>query len=374
MRCKECGEGARDETLRYCENCGAKMPTPPPGTIRRTGTRTAIQTSGRTRSTTAVPAASARSEAEDTPPRPRPARAEEEDERTDPGLPPKPPYDGPVWLAHVPGHSPSVLGVGLLAVALVLSILPFFAGVGPFWSLVVFVGGWLVTARELRGAGEKHPLVDWVPDSLLRPVVPAVFVVVTAALAIRMLGIGLTPLLWLGGAGLLGFDQYRKEYVGGTGWSRLFEPRQLLRGVAPVALGGTALCLAALFLTWVPARTSTHGPGPVPQAPPELRVVDAPRPADDVLYNLLEESYDKGWDQPFAVSVELMLLAVLGVMALRPEVPRPDWLRFSPIGVVVLGLIWMLVHGGLLAGPLLFLAGLAAVGFASVYRAFSREA
>ncbi|PTL77270.1 hypothetical protein [Vitiosangium sp. GDMCC 1.1324] len=376
MQCKECGELAKDHTLRYCENCGAKMPTPPPGAIRRTGTRAAIQTSGRTRSTGAARAVSAPDPGDDTVPDPRPVvSARDADESTDPGKPASPPYDGPVWLAHVPGHSPSVLGVGLLAVALVLSILPFFAGVGPFWSSVVFAGGWLVTARELRAASVKHPLVDWVPDTLLRPAVPALYAVMLVGLAIRMLGIGLTPVLWLGGAALIGFDQYRKVYAGEDGWSRLFEPRQLVRGLAPVGLGGVALCLTTLFLTWMPvATTPARSTGPVPMAPPELHVVDAPRPSDDVVYSLFEESYDKGWDQPCSVAMEMLLLAVLGLMALRPEVPRPDWLRFSPIAVVVLGLVWTLVHGRLLPGPLLFLAGLAAAGFASVYGAFSRQA
>ncbi len=366
MRCKECGEGARDETLRYCESCGAKMPPPPPpGTIRRTSTGVGALTTGRTRSTAATKAVSV------------PLQDEAED--TDPGLhaaarPKAPPYDGPVWLAHVPGHSPSVAGLGLLGVGLVLSILPFFAGVGPFWSLVVVAGGWLVAARELREAGEQHPLVDWIPDTLTRPVVPAVFAVVAAALAIRMLGIGLTPVLWLGGAALLGYDQYRKVFVGQNGWSRLFEPRALLRGRAPVALGGVALCLLSLFLTWVPGPDMAKSPGPVPQAPPELLVMDAPRPSDDFVYGLIQESYDKGWDQPLSVCMELLLLAVLGLMALRPETPRPDWLRFAPIGVVVLGLVWTLVNGGLLLGPILFLVGLAAMGFASVYGAFTRGA
>ncbi|WP_375773128.1 hypothetical protein NR798_20300 [Archangium gephyra] len=359
MHCKECGEGARDETLRYCENCGAKMPPPPPpGAIRRTTTGVGAVTSGRTRSTAAARAI--------------PAPASDEAEDTDPGLhsPKAPPYEGPAWLAHVPGHSPSVVGVGLLALALVLFI---FGSVGSFWSLVVVVGGWVVTAREMREAGQKHALVDWVPDTLLHPAVPALFAVVVAALALRMLGIGLTSMLWLGGAVLLGVDQYRKVYAGPDGWSRLFELRALLRGTAPVALAGVALCLLSLFLTWVPVGT-TRSAGPVPMAPPELHVVDAPTPSDDFVYSLIGESEDKGWDQTFSVGMELLLLGVLGLMALRPEVPRPDWLRLAPIGVVVLGLVWTLVQGGLLLGPVLFLVGLAAMGFAAVYGAFTREA
>ncbi len=373
MRCKECGEPAQDRNLRYCENCGAKMPTPPPGAVRRTSAGTvAPQTTGRTRGTGAVRAVPARDEAEDTDPGLRAVHPGDAEEHTDPGRAASPPYDGPAWLAHVPGHSPSVAGVGLLAVGLVLSILPFFAGVGPFWSLVVFAGGWLVTAREMRAAGEQHPLVDWVPPALLQPVVPAVYAAVTAALAIRMLGIGITPLLWLGGAGLLCHDQYPKVYAGAEGFGRFFEPRQLLRGMAPVALGGVALCLVALFFTWAPVTGSRFsGSAPVPQAPPQLRVVDAPRPATDSVYDFFAES-DAGWDVAFSITLEMLLLAVLAFIALRPEIPRPDWMRFAPIGVVVLGIIWTLVFGGLQLGPLLFLTGLAAVGFASVYRAFTR--
>ncbi|WP_257457040.1 zinc ribbon domain-containing protein [Archangium lipolyticum] len=374
MRCKECGERAQDPTLRYCENCGAKMPTPPPGSIRRTSTgTTAVQTTGRSRSTSTARAVQARDEAEDTNPGPRRVRVDDADEHTDPGRPAAPPYDGPLWLAHVPGHSPSVLGVGLLGIALVLGILPFFASVGALSALAVVAGGWLVTAREMRAAGARHGLVDWVPDSLLHPAVPAVYTVLTVGLAIRMLGIGLTPLLWLGGAGLIGYDQYRKVYAGESGWSRLFEPRQLVRGTSGLALGGVVLCLVSLFLTWTPGR-SYSGPVPTPQGPPGLQVVDAPRPSDDVVYSLLAEAYDKGWDKPLAEMVELLLLAVLALLALRPEVARPGWLRFAPLAVVVIGLVWTLACGALLAGPLLFIGGLAAVGFAGVYQAFTREA
>jgi hypothetical protein len=101
--------------------------------------------------------------------------------------------------------------------------------------------------------------------------------------------------------------------------------------------------------------------------------VDAPRPSDEVLYDLLAEAYDTGWDKPLAELVELLLLGVLVLLALRPEVARPGWLRFASLAVVVVGLVWTLTCGALLPGPLLFLAGLAAVGFAGVYQAFTRE-
>jgi hypothetical protein len=369
MQCQECGEIARDVTLRYCENCGAKMPAPPPGAPRGTAARPALPAGGRTAAArTVLPG----DDTEEQPQEPPAGRAVREQVRAEPEAPRGPPYEGPFWLAHVPAHSPSVLGVGLLAVALVLSILPFFAGVGPFWSLVVFAGGWLMVAHELRAVDEHHSLVDWVPDSLLHPALPALYTVVALALAIRMLGLGITPLLWAGGAALIAFDQYRKEYVGEFGWSRFFEPRQLLRGLAPVALGGVALCLLALFFTWEPkAATSARGSA---AGPSQLRVMDAAPASSDVVYNLLDMPNDAGWDQPASVVMELLLLGVLGLMALRPEVPRPDALRFAPVAVVLLGLAWMLFNGVLSLGPVLFLLGLLATGFVSVYGAFTREA
>jgi hypothetical protein len=342
MRCKECGELARNPTLRFCENCGATMPLPPP---RGTASRSASPGTGSGR---AIPS------------------PEEEQPRS-------PPYEGPAWLAQVPGHSPSVAGIGLVALALVLSILPLFAGPGPLWGLVTLAGGGLVVARELRAAGEQHPLVDWVPPTLLGPVVPAVYAVVVAALAVRMLGVGLTPLLWLGGAGLLVHDQYRKVYAGPEGWSRLFEPRQWVRGTTPVALGGVAICLLALFLTWSPLPTSPSHSAPVPRGPPQLQVVDAPRTSSDEVYDFFVESTGAGWELPLAVWVELLLLGTLAVLALRPEVRRPEWLRLVPVGAVVLGFFWGLAHLRMLPGPLLFLGGLGAVGFVAVQQMLVRD-
>lgn len=370
-QCKECGEVAQDINLRYCENCGAKMPPPPPPRVR-TQTNISVQTTGRSRTGMALKAIDPAARPEAAAPRPKAVPPPDADEQTDPGRPLAPPYEGPAWLARVPGHSPSVVGVGLMGVALVLGILPFFAGVGPFWGMVIALGGWLVTAREMYDAGQRHPLVDWVPPALLRPLVPALYTAVALGLAFRMLGFGLTPLLWLGGAGLLAKDQYGKVYAGQNGYGRFFEPRQLTRGATVAALAGVALCLVALFFTWEHTRQVTST-GPVPSAPPELRVVDAPRPADDFVYSLFASS-DAGWDQPFAETLEMLLLAMLGLLALRPEVQRPAWLRFAPIGVVVLGLVFTLKFGGLSLGPVLFLVGLGGVGFAGAYRAFSPEA
>src|SRR6218665_391977 len=371
MQCKECGEVAKDNTLRYCENCGAKMPPLPPGTPRKTGVRPAIPTTGRPRAYVPARDALPDDDTEEQSRSPHFVPSSAQDEHTDPGISATPPYDGPAWLAHVAAHSPTVLGLGLLALAMFLAILPFFSGVGPFWSLVVLAGGWVVAARELREAQVRHPLVDWVPESLLQPAVPALFAVLVAALALRMVSLGFTPLLWLGGAGLVGYDQYRKVYAGEQGWSRLFVPRQLLSGLSLVALGGVALCVLSLFLTWVPARSPARH-ATAAAGPPELRMMDPVPASSDYSFQLPDNA---GWDQPMAVTMELLLLAVLGLMALHPEVYRPDWLPFAPLGVVALGIAWAvfcLVTLGFSVGPVLFLVGLVAVGVVSGREAFAR--
>ncbi|MFP2907381.1 hypothetical protein ACLESD_20505 [Pyxidicoccus sp. 3LFB2] len=42
MRCPECGDTATDARLKYCENCGAKMPV----SAQATGSRPALRASG----------------------------------------------------------------------------------------------------------------------------------------------------------------------------------------------------------------------------------------------------------------------------------------------------------------------------------------
>ncbi|MFP2912730.1 zinc ribbon domain-containing protein, partial [Pyxidicoccus sp. 3LFB2] len=187
--------------------------------------------------------------------------------------------------------------------------------------------------------------------------------------AVRMLGLGLTPLLWLAGAGLVVHSQWRKVLVGEDGVVHLFEPRELLQMPRLVALVGVTVCLLSLFTPW--GSFSPGGPvlpdnAPVPQGPPELRVVNARRPSDDVLYSSVGRVTLSGWDMPASVVVELALLAVLALLALRPEVPRPSWARFVPAGAVGLALVWAAVNLSLLPGPIGFLVGLGAVGVLAV--------
>lgn len=363
MRCPECGE-ASDARLKYCENCGAKMPERP----QATGARPAVRPSRPSRK--AEEPAYAAEILEEVEERSRPyavgdAPPLDPEEKTDPGQA-RAPYEGPKWLEHVPAHSPTVAGVGLLAVALVLSILPFFSGAGVPGSLLALVAGAVLVARELREAGQAPDFTERVPELLLRPEATAASTVVLAAIAVRMLGFGLTPLLWVAGVGLVGYDQWKKGLFSEDGVGRYFEPRRLLLMPRLAALVGVAVCLLSLFAPWATLRSELGAlpeNAPVPQGPPELRAVRVIRPTDDVLYSRGGDvTLLSGWDLPASVVAELALLVVLAMLALRPEVERPSWARFVPAGAVGLSLVWVALNIRLVPGPFGFLVGLGAVG------------
>jgi len=370
MRCPECGD-ASDGRLKYCEHCGAKMPVSPQATGSRPATR-----SSRPRRDASEPAYAAEIlEEVDAHSRPSPvpspvseAPALAAEDKTDPERS-RPAHDGPKWLAHVPAHSPTVAGVGLMAVALVLGILPFFSGPGVPGALLALVAGVVLVARELREVGEAPGFTERLPEVLLRSEAAALSTVVLAAVAVRTLGLGLTPLLWLAGAGLVVHSQWRKVIVGEDGVAHLFEPRQLLLMPRLGVLVGVAVCLLSLFTPWgsvQPDLPTIPDSAPVPMAPPELRVIPYRRPSDDVLYSSAGRVTLSGWDMPASVVAELALLAVLALLALRPEVARPAWARFVPAGAVGLVLVWAAVNFSLLPGPLGFLVGLVPVGVLAV--------
>ena len=330
--CPECGTVAAEPRLRYCENCGAKMPE--------------------YRSPTMMELAAA---------------GEGPEDELDAG-PKKPPYTGPKWLAPVPGHSPSVLGVALHWVALGLSIIPALASVGPFWSFVMLMGSFLVVSRELRAAGEKGPLVDWVPQSLQKPLVTVLYTALAVALSLPMIEFSVQPLLWLGGTALLVRDQWPKVFAGPGGYLQLFDPGSLVRGHRIMALVGVGLCLLALLLPWVDINIA-KGNGAVSSV---AGAQDVPRMFDSA-YNGLEDIRTAGTDRPIASTVVVALMALLVLNMLRPEVDRPEWLRFVPAGLTVISVAWVLINWKFKLGPIMFLAGLVPIGLVAFMSAIGRD-
>ncbi|WP_223645205.1 zinc ribbon domain-containing protein [Corallococcus sp. EGB] len=382
MQCPECGENAADVRLAYCENCGAKMPArqlPPPRA-------TSAKKSQRPSRPASEPAYASEimdeeeddaRQGRDTPP-PRGSRAqpppeEYEDEE---------PYTGPRWLKDVPGHSQSVLGVGLVAFSLVLSILPFFPSVGVLGTLLTLVGCVALAARELRRSGDAPGWVDSVPLALMRPEVPAAFTLLLLALSVRLLsGFNLLFPLWAAGTALIAVEQYRRVIAEPDGVGRHFEWRSLLGFPRVLALAGVAVCVAALYLPWgkvmadgSPLPDNAPVPGSVRAGPPELRVIPTTQASDDSLYSAGGGVASRsGWDLPLSELPLLVLLSVLVLAALRPDVERPAFLRWAPVGAVSVSLLWALAGVKLAVGPLAFLVGLGAVGFHAVRQALGRD-
>ncbi|WP_244224923.1 zinc ribbon domain-containing protein [Corallococcus sicarius] len=381
MQCPECGESAADVRLSYCEQCGAKMPARPASATPRAGGRSARPSRPMTEPSYASELMDEEEEARQgrAPPgrvttgragKTAPPPVVEEDDS----------YTGPRWLKDVPGHSQSVLGVGVVTFCLALSILPFFPNVGVLGTLLTLVGGVALVARELKRAGEAPGWVDHVPAVLLRPEVPAAYTLLLLALAVGLLGFNLLLILWVAGALLVAVDQYKQVIEGPDGVGRHFDVRSLLGFPRVLALAGVATCIIALFLPWgvmmadgsaVPDNAPV--PGSVRGAPPELRVIPSNRPSDDSLYQTGGVVRRSGWDLPVSELPELALLAVLVLAALRPETERPAFTRWVPVGAVSVSLLWALVSVRLAVGPFAFLFGLGAVGFYAVRHALGRD-
>lgn len=334
-QCTECGTVAAEPRLRYCEECGARMPEyklpplPPEG----------------------GPDGAALSETR---------RA-------------KPDYTGPKWLEYVPAHSPTALGVILHVVALWLSILPFLAGVGPFWSFLMIVGGVLMIAREYRTADLPNPLVDWIPDSLLPPFLPVAYSALAAAIVLPMVELSVQPLLWVGGTVLVVRDQWGKVFTGSGAYAERFEPRAVVRGQRVLAFAGVVVCVLALFFTWqVEGEVSgSSGYASVPSG--QVHAINVPQPNGDSTYDGVGGIRVSGFGLPVGSTVEIGLMAILFLLMLKPEVERPVWLRFVPAGITVISLAWVLVNMRFKVGPVIFVAGLVPVGLFSAFYALGRD-
>lgn len=152
-------------------------------------------------------------------------------------------------LDRIPGRSVSLVGLGVLASAILLSLLPGLSGVGPAWSAVMLAGGAAVAVDELRAAGRPLAAVR-LPRPLAHPLFPPAFAALVGVHAFHLLRPAAVPLLWLAAALLLGWDQARKTVLSPDGFGRMLDFRRARRGYRANVLLGAGLCLASLFLVW----------------------------------------------------------------------------------------------------------------------------
>ncbi len=277
----------------------------------------------------------------------------------------------PKLLERIPGRSVSIAGLGSMAMAILLSMLPMFDGIGLGWSLVMLIGGALTAFLELRTGGVRLPEVK-LPAALSSPLIPPLFAALVAMHAFQLLGLGLVPLLWLISAVLLGYDQYRKAILAPQGFGRFLDFKQAWRGYRRYLVLGPGLCLLSLFFTW--GAPSSYLMGGYDY---------------NYRYNSNTGSYGYQYDyniakyympgfefsgrsQGWVIWAEAALLGLLIVAAYRSVGTMPTRVRAVAIGLAGWLSLWWLLHANLHLGGVLFLLGLLAILLA-VYKLWRGE-
>jgi hypothetical protein len=124
--------------------------------------------------------------------------------------------DDPRLRSRLPGESLTMLGLGLVALALLLSLVPFVAGIGRIGSSVMLLAGVLVALNEWRGVnppGALPPSLENLPEETQHPGISQAYAALVCTHALLMMGFGLVSILWLLAAIVLGFDQGRRFFA-----------------------------------------------------------------------------------------------------------------------------------------------------------------
>lgn len=267
-------------------------------------------------------------------------------------------------LDRIPGRSVTLAGLGIVAVAIALSVLPAFSGVGLVWSVVMLALGAVVAVAELRAAGVSVPVR--LPAALRHPLIPPAYAALVAVHAFQLLRLETVPALWLGAAVLLCWDQHRKTVLAPGGFGQHFDPRRAWQGYRRNVVLGVGVCLASLFLTW--GQTSGYFSGGYSyNYAYRSNSSGASGYAYGYDYNPTQYYWPgfelSGRSQPLVLFAEAALLALLLLCALRPgdRYARGARLIGLPLAAF-LGVFWLLASKDAL-GSLVFLAGLGTLGF-----------
>lgn len=344
MECVHCGKGLPDAVQHFCPWCGQALPQPasasPP-----------TPTGGQAPSQILSPQARQQAAAAATEAKKVAGQVVTEVQRA---------LNDPKLRAAIPGRSLSIAGLGLMGFAILLSILPWFSGIGFFWSVIMLALGSLVAVIELRNGGSRVRGLDAIPASLLHPLLPPILAALAAIHGFLLFSIGIIPLLWAGAAGLLVYDQFQKSIQAPDSFGRYFDVRLAWYGYRKYILIGVVICLLSLFMTWSDSPSGFTG-------------------GWDYTYSYYYEGYVSsynptkyfwwGWDlsgrsMSFSLFAVAALVALVGWSAYRGNGSVPAWFNHLGLGLVgVAGLFW-LIHLAVYLGVLLYLVGLGLIGLA----------
>jgi hypothetical protein len=266
----------------------------------------------------------------------------------------------PNLVGRIPGRSVSIAGLALMALAIILTWTKWFWGIGLWWSILMLLGGAVVAAQELRSGGLEPPWMASLPTQLFHPLIPPIFAALVTVHAFQLLRFGVVPLLWVGAALLLGYDQYRKAILAPNSFGQYFDFRLAWYGYRRYILLGALLCLASLFFIW--GKSAGHFMGGY-----DLNY-SSYKGGYEYNYNVTKYYY-AGWElsgrsQGLVVFVETALLSLVAWSAFQGKGTVPSWFNQVAMGLAAFLSLWWLLHIELHLGQLLFLLGVAAIDFA----------
>lgn len=331
-----------------CQHCGTQLSQPAPSFCPNCGTTTAAQPQGGA-------AESAKQAA---------AAAKETAAKVAGNIKAK--LDDPNVLGRIPGRSVSIAGLAIMALAILISLLPWFGGdIGWFWTIIMLLGGALVAVQELRSGGVELPWASGLPPVLMHPVIPPVFAALAAVHAFQLFNFRiwpptsiLVPWLWVAAAFLLCYDQYRKAILAPNSFGQYFDLRLTWYGYRRYILIGAAICLFALFFTW--GKTASWWSGGYSYS----------SYYGGYEYNPFQYFWAgfefTGRSQALVLWIEMALVALVVWSAYRGDGTVPTWFNYIAAGLAGFVTLWWLLHIRMHLGPWIFLLGLAAIDFAVV--------
>lgn len=250
--------------------------------------------------------------------------------------------DDPRLRGLLPGGSLTLLGLGCVALALLLSALPFLPGVGLGGTLVMGVLGVIAGLNEWHYLAELEPQEGrpvWpfpealraLPRELWEPRTSRLFALLTCTYALWMLGVGFLSLVWLLAAVLIGYEQGQRFFLEplDQGPAHAFTVGKRHRWVVV----GVVLCTLSLLMPWT---------------------------------RLSARSFQSGFELPLSPLTQalLLLLACSTLKRKSLEGLHPLLLALSAVWLTMWGLLMMYVY---CVGPWVYLFGLllidAVIGF-----------